>query len=789
VGLMGKCDCYAACLKVLACGTALACIFTFPVFVFPADAQGLAGLAVNHGSDETDSHMLLSADELVFNREADTITAKGHVQIEYDGNRVVARQVTYNQKTKRVIAAGNVEIIDAKGVKLYAEEIDLTDNLGEGFINSLRAETPDKTYFAAESAERSQGQMTVFNNGVYTACEPCYDKPAENVLWQIKAKKIIWNGATKTMRFEGSQFEMFGVPVAWFPVFEMADPTVKRKSGFLAPDLAYKTTLGAGLTNSYFWNLAPNYDFTLSETIYTKQGILSQGQWRHRLETGSYDFRLAHIYQNDRRAFNQGTSDRHQTNRYMAATKGQFSINSRWIYGWDILAQSDQNFSRTYNIDGYTRDVQRSQIYLTGLADRNYFDMRFYHFTVQEDLLKDIPQKNIYERHSRQPWVLPRIDYTFIPDEAVLGGELKFTANLQTIYREKADFAFADWVDNPLRTARLSGINGTSGRFTGDLEWKRSFISDYGLVISPIFALRGDVTGISSNENYERADMRSHAFRGMATAGLEVRYPVLFTTGNASHIVEPVAQIFIRNNEQYTGKLVNEDAQSFVFDTTLLFSRDKFSGYDRLEGGTRANVGMRYSGDFDNGWSIYGLVGQSYQLAGRNSYASADITHVGADSGLETARSDYVAMLGVDDGAGFTMATRGRFDEKNLTIRRGEIDLRKQWNPLAIGVQYAYIERQPEYGYAQNRQEVSVQGSYKLNDNWRLNADTTYDVISETLVRAGSSFSYQDECFGLIFGYLQTRNPGDSAISHKWNFLLSFRTVGDFGNATSPRRW
>ena len=40
----------------------------------------------------------------------------------------------------------------------------------------------------------------------------------------------------------------------------------------------------------------------------------------------------------------------------------------------------------------------------------------------------------------------------------------------------------------------------------------------------------------------------------------------------------------------------NEDAQSFVFDATTLFERDKFSGYDRIEGGTRANVGFRYSG-------------------------------------------------------------------------------------------------------------------------------------------------------------------------------------------------
>lgn len=788
MGLTGKCGFYPARFKVLACGTVLVCIFGFSTYISHADAQVLSRLTTNQSRTDPGSRMLLSADELVFDRNAGTIIAQGNVQIEYDGNRVVARHVIYNQKTKRVIAEGNVEIVDAKGVKLYAEQIDLTDDLGEGFVNSLRAETPDKSHFAAESAERSQGQITVFNNGVYTACEPCYDKPAKDVLWQVKSKRIIWNGATKTMRFEDSQFEMFGVPVAWFPVFEMADPTVKRESGFLTPSFSYKTKLGVGVENSYFWNLAPNYDFTLSATGYSKQGLLTQGEWRHRLKNGSYDIRFAHIYQTDRNAFDHWTPDRRETNRYMLSTKGQFVINPRWVYGWDIMAESDRNFGRTYEIDGYNRDVQRSQIYLEGLHDRNYFDMRFYHFNVQEDILRDRPERNIYERHSRQPWILPRIDYTFIPDEAILGGELKFTANLQTLYREKADFAFADEAGNPLRIARLAGIKGTSARLTNELEWKRSFINDYGFVLTPIFALRGDAITIHSDETYPTIDLRSDALRGMATAGLEIRYPLLFTANNSSHLIEPIAQIFVRNNEQYTGRLVNEDAQSFVFDATTLFSRDKFSGYDRLEGGTRANIGMRYSGDFDNGWSIYGLAGQSYQLAGRNSYASKDVVHVNANSGLETARSDYVAMLGVDNGNGISLASRGRFDEKDLTIRRGEVDLQTQINPLTLGLQYAYIERQPDYGYAQNRQEISVRGSYRLNDKWRLNADTSYDIVSESLVRAGTGFSYQDECFGLILGYLQTRNPGESAVSHKWNFLLSFRTIGDFGSGTSPWR-
>ena len=172
-------------LKALAITTALGCVMGLGAtnFVY---AQDFNALSATHKTDPN-ARMLLSADELVYD------TAQGNVKIEYDGNRIVARKVTYNQKTGRVMAEGEVEVVQPDGSKLYADQIDMTDDLGEGFVNSLRAETPDNTRFAAESAERSGGQMTVFNRGAYTACEPCYYKPDRDVLWQIKAKKIIWN--------------------------------------------------------------------------------------------------------------------------------------------------------------------------------------------------------------------------------------------------------------------------------------------------------------------------------------------------------------------------------------------------------------------------------------------------------------------------------------------------------------------------------------------------------------------------------------------------------------------
>ena len=70
-----------------------------------------------------------------------------------------------------------------------------------------------------------------------------------------------------------------------------------------------------------------------------------------------------------------------------------------------------------------------------------------------------------------------------------------------------------------------------------------------------------------------------------------------------------------------------------MFDDTSLFDWDKFSGYDRVEGGVRANIGVQYTVTGADDFYANVLFGQSYQLAGRNSFRQADLANVGLGFG------------------------------------------------------------------------------------------------------------------------------------------------------------
>src|SRR6202000_1392477 len=124
--------------------------------------------------------------------------------------------------------------------------------------------------------------------------------------------------------------------------------------------------------------------------------------------------------------------------------------------------------------------------------------------------------------------------------------------------------------------------------------------------------------------------------------------------------IEPIAQVIIRPNESYAGKLPNEDAQSFVFDTSNLFSVDKFSGYDRVEGGGRANVGAQATTQFDHGGTVTAVFGQSYNLSALTSCAVQDVNNPAIDSGLDKPVSDYVASLSYAPNRTYTFTTRPR---------------------------------------------------------------------------------------------------------------------------------
>jgi LPS-assembly protein len=269
--------------------------------------------------------------------------------------------------------------------------------------------------------------------------------------------------------------------------------------------------------------------------------------------------------------------------------------------------------------------------------------------------------------------------------------------------------------------------------------------------------------------------------RAMPTVGLEYRYPFINVQPWGTTTLEPVAQVIIRPNETYAGRLPNEDAQSMVFDASNMFRVDKFSGYDRVEGGGRANVGVQATTQFDRGGSVNVLFGQSYQLFGLNSFAVADPTNTGVDSGLQNTRSDYVARANYSPNRTYTFSARTRLDEATLNVNRFEAEGRAAFDRWSVSLMYGNYAPQAELGYLARREGLLGSAAMKVAANWVVTGAARWDLeankVNQYIVGAG----YVDDCFVLAANYVTSYNYSvgttPPVLSHAFMLQIGLRTL------------
>ena len=732
----------------------------------PAEDQNFGLDSLASAKVKPGEQMLVESDQLVYDYDNNTVSAVGNVKIYYAGYTLEAEKVTYIKSTGKLIASGRVKLTDPTGVVAYAEDIDITDDFRDGFVQSLRVDTPDKTHFAAESAERAGGERTTFINGVYTACEPCKDHPERPPLWQVKAAKIIVDQKAKMIYFHDASFEFKGVPIAWIPYFSTADPSVKRKTGFLAPTFGYADSVGWSVTTPYFIALAPNYDLTITPSYYSKQGFLGQLEWRQRFANGQFSLQMAGISQDDPEAFLRyndkglvsGGTYAQRTFRGGVRTTGEFDINRWWSFGWDGTLTTDRTFTRNYGVLTQDSVATTSNVHLTGLRDKNYFDARIEYFQILADKPTEVfdgQPTAVAPKYDqdRQAVITPVIDHNYIFANPVLGGELSLNTNLTSLSRNE---------DDPFSINGNTFYHGLAGSYTrvsSELGWQKKLIGPVGTVFTPFASIRGDAFSLDPSGATASSLLTpdSTPTRTMAAAGIEASWPVMATAGASTHVIEPIAQLIVRPDEQLAGKLPHDDAPSLGFDDTHLFSRDKFSGYDRVEGGTRLNAGIRYTGTFANGFVVSGIFGQSYALAGKNSFADPDLSDVGAFSGLETDRSDYVGRISLDNGSGTRLTLRGRFDDSDFTINASQAEIAHTIGGLTASANYLYVRQIPEAGIDTATSQITTSASLTFVENWRVFGSAVFDLDAAYLSKDTLGIAFDNSCLSLSLAYSEVR--------------------------------
>ena len=115
---------------------------------------------------------------------------------------------------------------------------------------------------------------TYFEKGVFTSCKKTDKCPP----WKITSSEIHHDKKKKQINYKNAWIEIYDFPVVYFPKFFHPDPTVKRQSGFLSPEL------GSGLGNSvhtpYFFVISDQKDLTIKPKLFDDNKFLLQNEYR-----------------------------------------------------------------------------------------------------------------------------------------------------------------------------------------------------------------------------------------------------------------------------------------------------------------------------------------------------------------------------------------------------------------------------------------------------------------------------------------------------------------------------
>ena len=153
-----------------------------------ARAQATLADKISSSNKDKKAPMMVEAKTVVYNDNTHTVAAEGDAQIYYQGKVLEADRVTYNRDTGRVFAEGSVKLTEPDGGVTHADKMDLTGDFKQGFVDSVRADSKDRTHFSAPRSEKIDADTTVFEKGTYTACPSCVDHPDRPPLWRVRAK-------------------------------------------------------------------------------------------------------------------------------------------------------------------------------------------------------------------------------------------------------------------------------------------------------------------------------------------------------------------------------------------------------------------------------------------------------------------------------------------------------------------------------------------------------------------------------------------------------------------------
>lgn len=704
----------------------------------------------------SDGDYVLKADDVTYDVKGKVVTATGHVEVDHNGRIVTADLLTYDQDADTVTASGNVVMMAPDGNVIFSPRVVLSNEMKDGVLEGFQALIGKTGRLSAARATRKDGTVTTLERAVFTHCKIC-NKPGQRTpLWDVKAYHVVYDQASHKITYRDAVIDMFGIPVAYTPYFSQSDPTVKRETGILAPDVGSSSTLGTFVKLPYYISFTDSRDMTIEPIISTEGGQVLEGEYRERWNHGGM-WLQGTIANNPNGGLNENRHERYSS--IFGAGRTPIGNSSVWRFGFDAQLTSNPTYLERYSL--YNKDDQLfSDLFVEGVSGRSRFAITGYFFqslvgscpvlaSTKPPVCATTQISPLFIQNSQIPLALPLIEYTYIPERSVLGGDFRFDLNSVSLERN---------------------LGPDDQRLTGEMRWQLPFVTGNGQLITIRADARGDVYRVSNNDpiNFPNIPTKTNYItRGIPYLGIDWRWPFVGGggAGKTAFIVEPIIQAIAAPYGGNPKGIPNEGSVNIELGENDVFSFDRIPGYDLVESGPRANVGFRTEALFPKG-SVELQVGQVLRLKPDPVFSE--------QTGFGDKASDVVGRFTIKFPPYLSLTHRVDIDESNGTIRRNQVYLDGSYGRSSVELSYVRLPQQDVIATDEPREEVNGQATVGIFDYWVLFAAARRDLANSQMLDDEFGIGYDDECLKISLSY-RRQYTRDRDIAPSTSILLRFK--------------
>ncbi|WP_299204896.1 LPS-assembly protein LptD [uncultured Amphritea sp.] len=612
---------------------------------------------------------------------------EGNVELRQSGHFLRSDSAEVDQVSNQITMSGNIQYREP-GLLLRGSQAQTHAITGETVIS-------DADYVVHEQSLRGEAKRIIrlkdnrirMEHSSYTTCPP------NDESWKIASSSLVLDPNRGFGTARNATLRVGDTPVFYFPYLEFPIDDL-RHSGFLFPSLGYSNGDGVELAAPYYFNLAPNYDDTLTPKIFTERGLLLENEFRHLNSYGQQALSTGLLVEDT-----QADRDRWLVGADHSGSKGA------WSSLIDYTAVSDKKY---FDDLGSSLEVDRSS-HLDQLAEATY-SRNHWSATLRAHNYQTInDSKSPYQR-------MPQLQ---------VSGNYGYDLGQEVVFSYLSDATqFDRKIDD------LSGIDRVTGSrlhlqpsISVPMLWSWGYLTPKMSYWLSHYDLQDQVAGQDDSIN-------------RATGVYSIDSGLIFERQlqDYTQTLEPRLFTLYSQHEDQQG-IPDFDTAETDFSYQGLFRENRFTGLDKIGDSQQLSLGLS-SGIFRNDGSEMARFGvaQAYYFADRSVQLNG-ITRVDTED-----QSNFAAEAYWNPNAKLRLSVDTELDKS--TLNPLESNFKARYTPAlnkVIGFSYRYREN--------TRSQAEISFIWPLAPEWTLMGRWQEDMENSQTPEALLGLEYASCCW------------------------------------------